>query len=414
MASFFISSLMAQWEVIEFIDHYGCLNEIEFTNSTNGYIVANNLIGNTTDAGNTWNLDTTKHGAFEFIDFIDTDTGLICCNPEDGYDIVLTFDKGENWTFPSLNLINPFITDAALLKNGRVILAEYADFSGSFTYGTSNYYSDYTGMFFLAPTLPPHDMEFVNDSIGFICGDISTAVGNSLFKTIDAGNSWYTSENMDGPTYYISFPSIGIGYGIGDERRVWKTIDTGETWNMLPFDFGGYTLYDDFLQFYDIYFFNDSIGYLEGRYIHEDFTESVSILRTLDGGSSWYKTEIFDDNFTGINSFNCTSADTCYAVGCDEIYKTVNGGGIDTTTTLININEKFKLNFYPNPTSNIVSVESNEVGAYSIYNLSGNLVQSGDLLIGKNDLLVSNLPSGLYSISIVTKTGSTLYKIIVL
>lgn len=71
----------------------------------------------------------------------------------------------------------------------------------------------------IAETIPPYDIDFINDNIGFVCGRLGPTA-SSVFKTIDGGYTWYTNENMIGPVFEMSFPSLNVGYGIGDEAKV--------------------------------------------------------------------------------------------------------------------------------------------------------------------------------------------------
>lgn len=409
MCCYFTIQLFSQWE-LQTLSPDGCLEEIEFTSDSKGYIVGSSIIGKTDNGGEIWTWDTSIGGAFRIIDFINPDTALICCFPYLGEDVMVTFNAGETWEMPPL-FISVETSDMELVPNGNVINAVGSPFFGSKIYVVENFYSENLNTNILASTYPPYDIDFVTNDIGFVCGRLDNVSGSTTFKTIDGGYTWYTNENMKGPVFEMSFPSLNIGYGISDDSRVWKTVDVGETWGMLPFDFGGFDIVDDNLILRNIYFFNDTVGYLEVGIIYPDFTEGIYIYRSIDGGDSWYKTDINYDDFDGINSFWCTSPDTCYAIECTEVYKTNNGGGIDTATSIINKSDVIQFNISPNPATDFIKLyTSKNIHIESIYsyNLYGQEIKVEFDESGFAD--IANLNSGVYFTLITTNNGTQVRK----
>lgn len=67
-----------------------------------------------------------------------------------------------------------------------------------------------------------------------------------------------------------------------------------------------------------------------------------------------------------------------------------------------------QVKIYPNPTQGNFVIETTKKDYYSIYNFTGQLILSGELVVGKNEIK-SNLPKGVY----VIKTNSKSSKIIV-
>jgi len=401
---FFGIQLFSQWE-LQALSEVGCLEEVEFTSNSTGFIVGNSVIGKTINGGETWAWDTSIGGAFRIIDFINPDTALICCFPYLGEDVMITYDGGETWDMPPL-YISVETNDMELIPDGNVINAVGWAFDGSKIYVAESFYTENSSESLLSSTIPPYDIDFVTNEVGFVCGRFDGAENTSVFKTIDGGYNWYTNENMTGPVFEMSFPSITIGYGIGDESRIWKTIDSGESWNMLPFDFGGFEIIDDELILRNIYFFNDTIGYLEVGIIYPDFTEGIYIYRSIDGGNSWYKTHVDHKDFDGINSSWCTSPDTCYAVECTEIYKTTNGGGIDTSTSVINTIDQAHFTLTPNPATDMIQLtlpSKEKITSITTFNALGERI---DLQFDEHQIAgTGNLPPGIYITTITTETG---------
>lgn len=116
------------------------------------------------------------------------------------------------------------------------------------------------------------DIQFVNASTGF-------CVGDGLFKTSDAGNTW---TNIKAPEFpkgklleYCSFIDANTGW-ITEQRgkRIFKTTDGGKTFTVSAIS-GNENL---FLQ--QIKFINPLIGFV---------TSTQGLYKTTDGGISWTK-----------------------------------------------------------------------------------------------------------------------------
>lgn len=150
------------------------------------------------------------------------------------------------------------------------------------------------------------------------------------------------------------------------------------------------------------------MGYLEVGIIYPDFTEGIYIYRTLNSGETCYKTEINYANFEGVNSIWCTSPDTCYAVGCKEIYKTTNGGGVDTGTEVSTLKSDIQLTIFPNPTSNLIQLNfssAEKIYEFKTYNYLGEEINLKYNSI--NQAHIQHLPSGIYYTELITKYSKT-------
>ncbi len=107
-----------------------------------------------------------------------------------------------------------------------------------------------------------HDVEFINDSIGFI---YSYGTGN-IYKTTDEGNTWVIIKQTD--SIYleqIQFINSDIGWICGEKGTILKTYDGGQSWADISIDGD-----DKNLLLYGMCLLNDSIGYLSGGILHEN------------------------------------------------------------------------------------------------------------------------------------------------
>jgi len=102
--------------------------------------------------------------------------------------------------------------------------------------------------------------------------------------------------------------------------KIYRTVDGGNTWDSSATSFP-VTDYDGFSAFYDIKFFNGSIGYASAA--------KGGIFKTTDGGITWTKQTNVPAfaNDKVVNSISIADANTVYASGAQAlVMKTVNGG----------------------------------------------------------------------------------------
>jgi hypothetical protein len=110
--------------------------------------------------------------------------------------------------------------------------------------------------------------------------------------------------------------------------------------------------------------------------------------------------------------------------GCTPTYKygnsSVNGAVVkaksnisNNRATKINQNSIGKLTVYPNPSSGIFVIETNERSSLQIFSLTGELVLSQVLENTKNNIDAGVLRAGIYTICISSKTGITNTKLVI-
>jgi aminopeptidase N len=80
-------------------------------------------------------------------------------------------------------------------------------------------------------------------------------------------------------------------------------------------------------------------------------------------------------------------------------------GTIIENTSLVGIDEKSEsvLSVYPSPATTELTVESTETNTYQLINSMGQVVATGNLIAGKNNIDISNLSSGVYLIKTSTE-----------
>ncbi|MCC6864713.1 MAG: T9SS type A sorting domain-containing protein [Ignavibacteria bacterium] len=192
---------------------------------------------------------------------------------------------------------------------------------------------------------------FINDNTGFMAGN------SIVLKTMNAGKNWlvisnslsgssisfsnaYTGYICEGTVfkttnggvsfndlglsslYSISFPDPNTGYAVGNNSKIIKTTNGGESWELQFVNLYGNN-------FNSVYFRNINTGYIAGGKMNSPY--SGVIYKTVNGGLSWYEVspQTSDIEF---RSIHFPSDNIGYVVGGYEyassgvIYKTSNSG----------------------------------------------------------------------------------------
>ncbi|MCB9019576.1 MAG: T9SS type A sorting domain-containing protein, partial [Chitinophagales bacterium] len=207
---------------------------------------------------------------------------------------------------------------------------------------------------------------------------------------------------FDVPYFGMDWPTDSVGYGNG-LTDLYKTIDQGETWFKLPNPFGE----DEYRYIYGVpYFLNKDTGLVvAGRHPIDDpgADEILGILRTENGGMSWFLTDTPEDAL-GSNNIVCWNTDTCYYTYFSSIYRTTNGGGFGEPLSVTG-QQHLSLTLHPNPATDQLFVEglaSYPDAVWSTYSISGQTIPL-DLRNGQAD--ISHLPPGIYLTTVQTPQG---------
>ena len=234
---------------------------IFFTDLNTGYLsVGGEGIYKTTNAGLTWNNNTTLNGLYDTfyaIYFTDANTGYI---GGDLGKINKTVDGGLTWknmtTGLGTELFTVFATnrDTAYTggKEGKIFKTEN---------GGVNFVQQ-TQAF--ATTI--NKVYFTNNNVGFACSD-----SGRIMKTTDGGETWVLkpTNTLRGFTD-LSFINANQGFASARGGFVFKTNDAGETWDSISTGEPGVGK--------AIWFINEDTGFVAG---------SNKIASTFDGGITW-------------------------------------------------------------------------------------------------------------------------------
>ncbi len=145
------------------------------------------------------------------------------------------------------------------------------------------------------------------------------------------------------------------------------------------------------------------------------------IVGSLTGGSSYCNTPTYPDYYGKLSyhwSSNGTSTDQRLATYIDPANsgeKTMDGSSNPCSLAAIReITLDEKINVYPNPSNDIIFIESSNITNYSIQviDVVGTIVQDGKMENGKATISLSNLAGGIYHVKI-SKEGKSVTKSIV-
>jgi photosystem II stability/assembly factor-like uncharacterized protein len=313
------------------------------------------------DGGGTWVFHELSDPDFQplSIDFIDDQIGLVAgFNEDDGSELFKTTDQGDTWM--------QVISDAL----------HWAE--------------------------PLCQVEFFNDSTGYIVGDMGYDTSCNILVSYDRGETW----EIDTLPYKNDFNGIhfvddqtGFLYGW---KKVCKTINGGQDWFKVTVNTEGY------FDAISMSFPSPQTGYLING--SGDFYDLI--FKTLDGGDTW--NSIASPTTSGINSINFFNDEEGVILGNNSIiFKTFTGGMVDIPEAENHQSVVSSWNCYPNPFSTQTIIRSAidiqdeivirifDITGRSIMHFSGSSAIAGETFFtwdGRDDK-GKKLPSGIYSVS---------------
>lgn len=303
-------------------------NNIGFATGARGRIIK------TINGGTTWSQHSITYDDFNDIKLFDNGVGF--ARSRNNY--YKTTDFGENWSY--LSNVNHYS-----FCNGSYFVNENVGYSigggsnsvsgdvfktidGGITWSQLNIYVD-EGL---------NSVFFINENIGFVSGGFNqrkvmkttnggltwtevlnerfgqiqfldnnvgyaNLIGYSrgrMYKTIDGGNTWNISIEVDRQINAFDFVDVNNGYFVGDQGLIYKTNNGGTNWEELNIPYDWYT---------EVNFYSKNVGYISD--------EEGRLYKTENGGLNW-------QNLTQQYSINSIELidDKIYTAGTNgKIYK---------------------------------------------------------------------------------------------
>ena len=260
----------------------GDLWGLEMINDTLGWACGNyNSLTKTTDRGLSWQRVFTPGytGNLWWIDFINENYGFIAA---DG-NVLRTTDGGLNWEIIQAGDAYPLYS-IDVIDSLHITAGGY----GGTSYAAKNIYSSDGGNTWInggqTTTDPINCIKYINTDTGYIT---MSEVG--IWKTINRGQSWQLLEpdspNFQGEYELQLFSPQNIGYDAGSYLRIFKANGNLDLWNKLIIN-------DDFS---DVFFTSEKKGYV---------TANRVVFKTSNSGINWQKLQNFPSStyIAGIKS----------------------------------------------------------------------------------------------------------------
>lgn len=239
-------TLFGQWEIQNQIPDTIVIRDVFFISDTCGWTVGlNGAIFKTIDGGNSW--------------------------------VNESFYPPNNWNYENYNCVY-FLDDNHGWIGGEHIVVGGGQHDR--IYYTSDGGSDWTSQYYEAGN-SFREILFIDDEKGFAAAYIA------LFYTIDGGENW---DYIPTPVAGISFPSELMGWSAGG-GNIMHTDDSGLNW-VLQYNCQG--IYD----IRDIHFNDNTYGWAVGKNVND---ETGVVLKTIDGGLTWFETGSSEDILWGVN-----------------------------------------------------------------------------------------------------------------
>ncbi|MFT4876747.1 MAG: photosystem II stability/assembly factor-like uncharacterized protein, partial [Bacteroidia bacterium] len=258
-----------KWEEIILTIPFFSGNQISFLNDSIGFVTGSSGdIIKTSDFGENWTIvgEDITYRSLESIDFIDDSTVIIVGNGTN----LKSLDAGDSW-----NIIS---------NNTSFLSVSFRDSLNGIALG-GNHIFDITGISItsnggvtweaISSTISRDNLNgiaFSTSDVGYVVGsDIGSTYGGRIIKTSDAGVNWTNIETgiQTRPIYKVAAPDDTTVYTVGSHGQILKSSDAGDTWAEQNSNTSEYLN--------DVQFLSTNVGYAIGQ--------NGVILKTIDGGT---------------------------------------------------------------------------------------------------------------------------------
>lgn len=257
------------------------LAAVHFKNQAEGYAVGGDswyygVLTHTVDGGTTWQADSLTDG---FLWGLQADTVGHLYTAGVHSNLLDLHPNSSGWSYHRL----PFweiIRDVAFWDSGTGIMV-----------GGSAFHNGYIAT--LKNGFQLDSLQKIDYALNQVCyseENVAHAVGYGVvLRSIDNGVTWQQADIQGDNFRSVCFPTPKIGYVVGAVGMILKTIDGGDSWQILR-DGDAVTVKD--IPFRSVFFENANKGYIVG--------DKGTFWTTRDGGDSW---QIIDD-FPKINLYD--------------------------------------------------------------------------------------------------------------
>jgi photosystem II stability/assembly factor-like uncharacterized protein len=242
------------------------LNDVYFFNLNEGIIAANGgIILRTTNGGSGWNTVTTGVSD-NLLSFSFSGSNGICGGTSQT--ILRTTNSGASWLIVQDGFFGGGFWGAFMLDaNTGFVAGENSIFQpmvGRSTNSGVNW--DFFPFYLNTNEGRLFDIHFFDNNNGVTAAGVWNGTG-AISRTTNGGTDWMTTL-FSQPFYGLNFPNSSTGYTVGYNGVIYKSTNSGVSWNSQNSGTGN-TLND-------VFFVNEIVGSAVG--------ENGTILKTIDGG----------------------------------------------------------------------------------------------------------------------------------
>jgi photosystem II stability/assembly factor-like uncharacterized protein len=346
------------------------LQEITFVNDTVGFVCGEKgILFKTSDAGINWQAiitpDTFTINSVAFID--EMNGGILYGNNNPKF--YVTEDGGSSWVqkgFGGGGFCFPHVIYAL---EDKIIIGGNGCFYGD---AIAIYQNDSIVMDTMLGTVNRiTNFDFIDDNIGFASSTLSTAfiAFSRIYKTMDGGFSWTLVPNTDSllTMYDIAFEDENIGYCVSLDTTIYgsetpavlfKTLDGGNSWNEVLGQLFVTPTFTDV----EVYAKDSLIAV--GSYVNQFSDNGTVWLNFSDTFPQWFSEDFLVDPLNPrLKKNDVLENNGCLYVIGDKgfISKTGKDSTFTTINSLAQLARNTGFNLFPNPSRGKFSIQFNEV-----------------------------------------------------
>ncbi len=222
--------------------------------------------------------------------------------------LLFTADGGETWLDATPSGLHPLPSGITSLSIQPFFLDEHtAWFTPNSTTSGTLYHTQDSGVTWTATALPFLNARyfFLNLNAGFAIVDLGAGAGShyvAIYRTMDGGGTWTEvfahepgeskslpeSGTKNGLTFLdLNYGWVGGSIPMTDYFHFYMTSDGGATWSQET-DISLPAIYADvFLDVWQPFFMNNTVGYLPIRAMATDGMVYLMVYRSSDDGQTW-------------------------------------------------------------------------------------------------------------------------------
>jgi len=244
------------------------LNSIHFTDDSTGHIIGGNIwfedvYLKTTDAGNTWIVDSLRGKEILAMQFNQNNNGFAVGIGGDFYAKEM---PSSNWKYHNLFFPNETFRGVSFWGNEGIIVTGGAFKGGKIISVDHEFKSELVDSFEQELATVFHTDENIIHVGGY----------GIMLRSIDGGATWENKGIIGDFFKDIHFPTSQVGYAVGFSGSIIKTTDAGATWNFIR---NGDNLSTSNKPFQSVFFMDEQNGFIVG--------DKGIFWRTKNGGEEW-------------------------------------------------------------------------------------------------------------------------------